>query len=62
MIARMEKKYVGLKLDEMEQGWNIYTINEVKFTGSRQKKFTLRAVTNKYDHEKDDNHPDNREE
>ena len=46
LIARMEKKYVGLKLDEMEQGWNIYMIDEVKFTGSRRKKFTLRAVTN----------------
>ncbi len=24
LIARMEKKYIGLKLDEMEKGWNIY--------------------------------------
>jgi len=37
LIARMEKKYVGLKLDEMEQGWNIYTIDEVNFTGCHHK-------------------------
>ena len=60
LIARMEKKYAGLKLNEMEQGWNIYTIDEVNFTGCRHKKFLLRAVTNKYDHDKDENHPDNR--
>ena len=62
MIARMEKKYAGLKLNEMEQGWNIYTIDEVNFTGCRHKKFLLRAVTNKYDHDKDENHPDIRME
>ena len=63
LIARMEKKYVGLvKLDEMEQGWNIYTIDEVKFTGSCQKKYTLRAVANKCNHEKDEDHLDNKEE
>ena len=62
LVAHMEKKYIGLKLDEMEKGWNIYTIDEVKFGGCRHKKFTLRAVTNKYDDEKDEDHPDNREE
>ncbi len=62
LVARMETKYIGLKLDEMEKGWNIYTINEVKFGGCRHKKFTLRAMTNKYDDEKDEDHLDNREE
>jgi hypothetical protein len=46
----------------MEKSWNIYTIDEVKFCGCRHKKFTLRAVTNKYDDEKDEDHPNNREE
>jgi len=58
----MEKKYIGLKLDEMEKSWNIYTMDEVNFAGCRQKKFMLQAVTNKYDDEKDEDHPDNREE
>ena len=62
LVTRMEKKYIGLKLDEMEKGWNIYTIDEVKFGGCRHKKFTLRVVTNKYDDEKDEDHQDNREE
>ena len=62
LIARLEKKYIGLKLDEMEKSWIIYTIDEVNFGGCRYKKFTLRAVTNKYDDEKDEDHPDNREE
>jgi len=47
LVACMEKKYIGLKLDAMEKGWNIYTIYEIKFGGCRQKKFTLRAVTKK---------------
>ncbi len=55
LVARMEKNYIGLKLDEMEKGWNIYMING----GCRHKKIVLRAVTNKYDDEKDENHPDN---
>ena len=59
LVAHMEKKYIGLKLDEMEKGWNIYTINEVIFGGCRHKKFTLWAVTNKYNDEKGENHPDN---
>ncbi len=58
----MEKKYICLKLDEMEKGWNIYTIDEVHLTGCRQKKFTLRAVTNKYDDDKGEHHHDNEEE
>mgnify|MGYP006166535661 FL=1 len=62
LIARMEKKYIGLKLDEMEKGWNIYTIDEVNLTGCRQKKFVLRAVTNKYDDKKGENHHDNLDE
>ncbi len=62
LIARMEKKYIGLKLDEMEKSWDIYRINKFNFGGSHQKKFTLRAVTNKYDDEKDEGHPDIREE
>ncbi len=62
MIARLEKKYLGLKLDEMEKSWNIYTINEVKYGGFRRKKFRLRAMTNKYYDEKDEDHPNNREE
>ena len=62
LIARLEKKFIGLKLDEMEKSWIIYTIDEVNFGGCRYKKFTLRAVTNKYDDEKDEDHPDNREE
>ena len=62
LIARLEKKYLGLKLDEMEKSWTIYTIDEVNFGGCRHKKLTLRAVTNKYDDEKDEDHPDNREE
>ena len=62
LIACMEKKYIGLKLDEMEKSWDIYTIDVVIFVGCRQKKFTLRAVTNKYDDEKDEDHPNNREE
>jgi hypothetical protein len=57
----MEKKYIGLKLDEMEKSWNIYMIDEVNFGSCCHKKFTLRVVTNKYDDEKDENHPDNRE-
>ena len=59
LIACMKKKYIGLKLDEMEKGWNIYTINEVNLTGCRQRKFVLRAVTNKYDDKKGETHLDN---
>ena len=33
LIARMEKKYLGLKLDEMEKSGDIYTINEVNLIG-----------------------------
>ncbi len=62
MIACLEKKYIGLKLDEMEMSWNVFTIDEVKIGGCRHKKFTLRVVTNKYDDEKDEDHPNNREE
>jgi hypothetical protein len=62
LIARLEKKYLGLKLDEMEKSWTIYTIDEVNFGGCRHKKLTLRAVTKKYDDEKDEDHPDNSEE
>ena len=58
----MEKKCIGLKLDEMEKGWNIYTIDKVNLTDCRQKKFTLRAVTNKYDDGKGEHHHDNEEE
>jgi hypothetical protein len=29
----MEKKYLGLKLDEMEKSGDIYTINEVNLIG-----------------------------
>ncbi len=43
----------------MDKSQYIYTIDEVYFAGCRQKKFTLRAVTNKYDDEKDEDHPDN---
>jgi len=35
LLARMERKYVGLKLDEMEKGWNIYTVDQVLFDGCR---------------------------
>jgi hypothetical protein len=45
----------------MEKSGNIYTIDEVNFGGCCKKKFMLRAVTNKYDDEKDEDHPDNRE-
>jgi hypothetical protein len=62
LIARLEKKYIGLKLDEMEKSWIIYTIDEVNFGGCRHKKFTMWSVTNKYDDEKDEDQPDNREE
>jgi hypothetical protein len=58
----MERNYVGLKLDEMEKGWNIYTVDQVLFDGCRNKKFTLRAVTIKYDNDKDESHQDNLEE
>ncbi len=51
-----------MELDEMEKGWNIYTIDEVNLTGCRQKKFVLRAVTNKYDDKKGENHHDNLDE
>jgi len=59
LLARMERKYVGLKLDEMEKGWNIYTVDQVLFDGCRNKKFMLRVVTIKYDNDKDESHPDN---
>ena len=62
LLARMERKYVGLKLDEMEKGWNIYSVDQVLFDGCRNKKFTLRAVTIKYDNDKDESHPDNYDE
>ena len=62
LVACMEKKYIGLKLDAMEKGWNIYRIYEIKFGGCRHKKFTLQVVTNKYSDEKDEDHLDNREE
>ena len=37
-------------------------IHEVIFGGCCHKIFLLRAVTNKYEDEKDENRPDNREE
>jgi hypothetical protein len=46
----------------MEKSWDIYMIDKVNLTGCRKKKYTLRAVTNKYDDEKDEDHPDNRDE
>ena len=46
----------------MEKSWDIYMIDKVNLTGCCQKKYTLRAVTNKYDDEKDEDHPDNRDE
>ena len=54
LLARMERKYVGLKLDEMEKGWNIYTVDQILFDDCCNKKFTLRAVTIKYDNDKDE--------
>ena len=62
LLVRMERKNVGLKLDEMEKGWNIYSVDQVLFDGCRNKKFTLRAVTIKYDNDKDESHPDNYDE
>ena len=59
---RMERKYVGLKLDEMEKGWNIYMVDQAIFDGCRNKKFTLRAMTIEYDNDNNESHLDNLEE
>ncbi len=62
LMAHMEKKYVGLFMDEMENDWKIYRINRVEMTGWHQKHSELRGVTMKYNDTKPKNHPDNRDE
>ncbi len=59
LIARMERKYVGLHLDETENDWKIYMIVRVEMTGCCQKQFELRGGTMKYNNTKPENHPDN---
>jgi hypothetical protein len=61
LMVCMEKKYVGLHLDEKENDWMMCRINRVEMTGCCQKHFELRGVTMKYDDTKPKNHPDNRD-
>jgi hypothetical protein len=37
--ARLEKKYIGLKLNEMEGDWMIFTIDRIELDGCRNKKY-----------------------
>ena len=60
-MARMEKKYVGLHLDEMENDWKIYRINRVEMTGCHQKHFELWGLTMMYNDTKPEYHPNNRD-
>jgi hypothetical protein len=47
--ARLEQKYIGLKLDEMQDDWQIYTIDMIELTGCCNKTYQFRAVTKSYD-------------
>jgi hypothetical protein len=58
--ARLEKKYIGLKLNKMEGDWMIFTIDTIELTGCLHKTYQFQAVTKSYnddlgkDHEKKD--------
>ncbi len=46
--ARLEKKYIGLKLNKMEGDWMILTSDRYELTGCRNKKYQFQAVTKSY--------------
>jgi hypothetical protein len=46
--AQLEKKYIGLKLNEMEGDWMNFTIDTIELDGCRNKKYQFLAVTKSY--------------
>ncbi len=46
--AWLEKKCIGLKLNEMEGDWMIFTIDTIELTRYCNKKYQFRAVTKSY--------------
>jgi hypothetical protein len=51
--ARLEKKYIGLKLNKMEGDWMIFTIDTIELDGYCNKKYQFRAVTKSYNDDLD---------
>ncbi len=51
--ARLEKKYIGLKLNEMEGDWMIFTIDTIELDGCCNKKYQFRAMTKSYNDDLD---------
>jgi hypothetical protein len=59
--AKLEKKYVGLKMDEMEGSNQIFTIVGWRLDGCRHKRYELAAVTKLYDSDEDNDDEVNRD-
>jgi hypothetical protein len=57
--ARLEKKYVGLKLREMEGDWRVFTIDMIDLHGCRDKVYRFHAVTKSYNEDLDDRDDEN---
>ncbi len=57
--AQLEKKYIGLKLNEMEGDWMIFTIDTIELTGCCHKTYQFRAVTKSYNDNLGKDHEEN---
>ncbi len=57
--AWLEKKHIGLKLNEMEGDWMIFTIETIELDGCRNKKYQFGAVTKSYNDDLDERDDEN---
>ncbi len=51
--ARLEMKYIGLKLNKMEGDWMIFTTDTIELDGCRNKRYQSQAVTISYNDDLD---------
>ncbi len=59
MEVQLEKKYIGLKLNEIEGDWMIFTIDTIELDGCCNKKYQFRAVTKSYNDDLDERDDEN---
>ncbi len=57
--AWLEKKYIGLKLNEIEGDWMIFTIDMIELGGCCNKKYQFQAVTKSYNDDLDERDDEN---
>jgi hypothetical protein len=57
--ARLEEKYIGLKLNEMEGDWMIFTIDTTELDGCRNRKYQFRVATTSYNDNLDERDDEN---